>query len=264
MKTYSFKLYNSKRLMKLHRQINAAGMTYNHCIALHRRYYRLYKCHLSCYALQRHLTKLKKIKRFAYLKEFGSQAVHDVAERIDRAYRKFFNDLKRGVKTAPPKFKKVRKYKSFTLKQSGYKFLEDNTVEINKQRYRYFKSREIEGRIKTVTVKRDALRDIYVYIVCESEKNQAVARTGKSVGYDFGLKSFLTDDTGTSIASPLFFSQGRKAIASANKKLSRKKEGSHNRHKARLALARLHKRVANRRNNFHWEQASRIAGEYSL
>ncbi|WP_303692054.1 hypothetical protein, partial [Megamonas hypermegale] len=34
MKTYCFKLYNSKQNRKLHRQINAAGLIYNHCIAL--------------------------------------------------------------------------------------------------------------------------------------------------------------------------------------------------------------------------------------
>lgn len=34
MKTYCFKLYDSKRNRKLHSQINAAGLVYNHCIAL--------------------------------------------------------------------------------------------------------------------------------------------------------------------------------------------------------------------------------------
>ena len=34
MRTYRFKLYNSKRNRKLHKQINAAGFVYNHCIAL--------------------------------------------------------------------------------------------------------------------------------------------------------------------------------------------------------------------------------------
>ena len=42
MKTLAFKLYRSKRNRKLHRQINAAGLIYNHCIAMHKRYYRLF------------------------------------------------------------------------------------------------------------------------------------------------------------------------------------------------------------------------------
>ncbi len=104
MKTYCFKLYKSKKNKNLHRQIGAAGLIYNHCIALHRRYYRLYHKSLNLYALQKHLTKLKKRPRFSYTKEIGSQAVQDVTERIDRAYRLFFRNLKRKVRTAPPSF----------------------------------------------------------------------------------------------------------------------------------------------------------------
>ena len=55
MKTYCFKLYNSKRDRKLHRQINEAGLIYNHCIAIHKRYYRLFKKSLNINSLQKHL-----------------------------------------------------------------------------------------------------------------------------------------------------------------------------------------------------------------
>ena len=110
MKTYCFKLYKAKRNRKLHRQINAAGLIYNHCIALHKRYYRLYHRSLNIYVLQKHLTKLKKMPRFSYLKEIGAQAVQDITQRIDRAYKLFFRNLKQKVRTAPPSFKKVSKF----------------------------------------------------------------------------------------------------------------------------------------------------------
>lgn len=60
MKTYKFKLYSSKRNKKLHRQIDIAGSIYNHCIALHRRYYRIFKKSLTTFSLSKHLAKLKK------------------------------------------------------------------------------------------------------------------------------------------------------------------------------------------------------------
>ena len=111
MKTYCFKLYDSKRNRKLHSQINAAGLVYNHCIALHKRYYRLFGKSLNIYRLQKHLSKLKKISRFTYLKEIGSQAVQDITQRIDKAYKLFFRNLKHKIRTAPPSFKKIKKYK---------------------------------------------------------------------------------------------------------------------------------------------------------
>ena len=116
VKTYQFKLYNAKRNQKLHKQIVAAGKTYNHCVALKRRYYRLYHVGLSKKKLQKHLTKLNKLPNFSYLKEFGSQAVQDISDRIERGYEKFF----RKENKRPPKFKRLRKYKSFTLKQAGW------------------------------------------------------------------------------------------------------------------------------------------------
>lgn len=265
MRTYRFKLYNSKRNRKLHKQINAAGLVYNHCIALHKRYYKLFGKSLNIYQLQKHLTKLKKISKFAYLKEIGSQVVQDITQRIDRAYKLFFRNLKHKIRTAPPSFKKVRKYKSFTLKQTGWKLNEaDNSIVIGKQRYRYAKSREIDGKVKILTVKRDVLGDIYLYFVCETSENEVLARTGKSVGFDFGLKMFLNASDGKDIDSPLFFKQNANAIRKANKNLSRKVKGSNNRKKAKLALARLHKKVANQRDNFHWQVAHRLVAEYTL
>ena len=64
IRTYCFKLYKSKRNTKLHRQINAAGLIYNHCIALHKRYYRLFKKQLNSNKLKVHLTKIKKTNSF--------------------------------------------------------------------------------------------------------------------------------------------------------------------------------------------------------
>ena len=90
MKTYKFKLYSSKRNKKLHRQIDIAGSIYNHCIALHRRYYRIFKKSLTTFSLSKHLAKLKKISKYTHWKLVGSQAIQDISERIGRAYRNDF------------------------------------------------------------------------------------------------------------------------------------------------------------------------------
>ena len=272
MKAYKFKLYNHKRNKHLLRQINLAAEIYNHCIALHKRYYRLYGKHLSANTLKKHLTKLKKLDKYTHWNQLASQAIQDIAERIDRAYKLFFRNLtldhqvvnaKAGIKSAPPNFKKRIKYKSFTLKQAGYKILQDNYIRIGRRIYRYFKSREIEANtIKTVTVKRDPLGDIYICIVTDAEtKLEDVPRTGKSVGYDFGLKTFLTASDGNDVQSPLFFRQSANKVKKASQGLSSKQRGSNNRHKARLNLARKHRKIANQRSDFHWKLSNRITDE---
>lgn len=263
MKTFCYKLYKSKHNAFIHMQINAAGLTYNHCIALHNRYYKLFGKFLNQNKLKKHLTKLKKIAKFNYLLKYGSQAVQDVAERINRAFDLFFANLKRKVRCSPPKFKKVRRYKSFTLKQTGWKLDEDNrTIIINGQSYKYFQSRRISGKIKTVTIKRDSLGDIYVYFVTDAKNFKVETRTGQKVGFDFGLKTFLTASDGKDITSPLFFSNSSKLIAKASRELSHKRKGSNNKKRARLNLARVYKKTTNRRHDFHFKLARRLCLEY--
>lgn len=263
MKTFCFKLYKSERNEKLHKQINAAGLIYNHCIALHKRYYKIFKKHLNKNKLQKHLVKLKKLPPFSYLLEIGSQAVQEITDRIEKAYKLFFKNLKRKIRCSPPSFKKVRRYKSFTLKQSGWKLDETtNTLTINEQNYRYFQSRRVSGKIKTVTIKRDSLGDIYIYLVTDATDFKVIERTGKRVGYDFGLKKFLTASDGADVISPLFFAQNVKLIKQAGCNLSHKVKGSNNRQRARLNLARLYKKSVNQRHDFHFKLAHRLCLEY--
>ena len=264
MITYCFKAYNSKKNKNLHNLINIACLIYNHCIALHKRYYRRYKKCLNIYKLQKHLTKIKKTSKFSHFNLLGSQSIQDITQRIDRAYKLFFKNRKNKKRCSPPSFKKVKKYKSFTLKQACYKTLEDNYLEIDDIVYRYFKSREIIGKIKTLTIKRNSLGDIYFYFVCESNNSQIEARTGKSVGIDLGFKTFITLSTGEKIESPEFFKRLSHKIQQLNRNLSRKVKGSNNYKRAKLCLARFHKKISDKRNNFHWETARNLALKYPL
>jgi len=266
MKAFKFKLYNHKRNRHLIKQIEIAAEIYNHCIALHKRYYRRYGKYLNLYQLKKQITKLKKLSQYAHWNNLGSQAIQDVVIRIDKAYQLFFSEQQKGNKKInPPTFKKRRKYKSFTLTQAGYKLLEGNSIRIGKYIYRYFKSREIEGKIKTLTVKRDQVGDLYIVVVTDCETTpEVVSPTGKIVGFDFGLKTYLTASSGNDIQSPLFFKQGQKDVQKANKVLSLKQKGSNNRRKAHQYLAKVHRRIANQRDDFQWKLANHLTTEYDV
>jgi putative transposase len=312
VKAFKFKFYSSKRNRYLTDRIRIAANIWNHCIALHKRYYRLYGKHLNLYQLQKHLTKLKKLEKHTHWNQLGSQAVQDVAERIDKAYKLFFSNLKRRaanktqrlassptittvgrLAVSPPNFKKSRKYKSFTLKQAGYKFLGGNRVRIGKKTFKFFKSRNTQGNPKTVTIKRDRVGDIWLIVTTDwtdeppegKPANSAPSlgrlddggtvgrsaaslpvnpRSGNSIGFDFGLKTFLTGSDGSQIESPLFFKLGIRKVKRANRNLSRKKKGSRNRYKAHLHLARVHRKVANQRNDYHWKLANDITDKWDV
>jgi putative transposase len=165
----------------------------------------------------------------------------------------------------PPGFKKVKKYKSFTLKQAGYKFLGGNRVKIGKRVFQFFKSREIEGKIKTVTIKRTPLGELLLVVVTDPVDEPAIkCETGRTAGFDFGLKTFLTCSEGFKIASPQFFKQSIHAIQKANRELSRKVKGSHNREQARLNLCRKHEDIANRRRDWFWKLAHKLTDQFDV
>ena len=156
MRTYKFKLYNSKKNKKLQHQLWVASKVYNHCIALHKRYWHLYHKSLGRYQLQNYLARLKKTKKYQYWQDIPAHAIQDVNNRIDNGYKLFWSNLKRKKKTAPPKFKSWRKYRSFSYDMVGKGIIKGNTIKIAKNKYKFFKSREVEGKIKVLTVKRDA------------------------------------------------------------------------------------------------------------
>lgn len=258
MRTYQFKLYQHKRNRHLHSAINAASNIYNHCIALHKRYYRLFGKHLNKNKLQKHIAKLRNKNEYWQL--VGSQAVQDITDRIERAYQLFFKHHKRGVR--PPNFRKRIKYKSITLKQAGYKFLEGNCLKIGKRIFRFWKSREIEGQIKTVTIKRNPLGELFVFVVTDFVDNQISTMTGNSAGFDFGCQVFLTCSDNTEIKSPLFLKQSLKELKLASRNHSRKKKRSNNREKARKHLVRVHEKVVNRRQDWFWKLAHELTDKF--
>lgn len=252
----SFKAYKNKKNKVLHNKIDIAGCIWNHIIALQRRYYALYGSYISLYRMQKHIAKVRRRTEFWQL--VNSQAVQEICERVDTAYKRFFKKIAKR----PPKFKKVNFFNSFTLKQSGWT-LNGNVLTIQKKRYKFSKSREIE-QIKRVTIKRDTLGDIYFIFTCDI-KPKKYKRVGSStIGMDFGLTTFLTCSNGDEIKSPEFLKKDIKNIKRLSRALSKKQKGSNNRKRARIKLSREHIKVANRRHDFQWKLAHKLCRENIL
>ncbi len=133
-------------------------MIWNHCIALHKRYYRMYGKPLDCAKLQAHIAKRRK--RNPYWMQVGSQAVQDICQRIERAYH------------------------------------------------------------KTVTIKRSPVGELYLVVMVEAgqagdpKDDKIKVATGKTAGFDFGLRQFLTcsEECDHDVTSPQFFRQSLKKL----------------------------------------------------
>ena len=269
VRSYKFKLYNNAKANGiLAHDIEMYSEVYNHCIALYKKYYGIYKKHIGKYDLQKHLTKIKGRYKQRW-SSLGSQAIQDITDRTDRAYKLFFSNLKRkkeGENTSPPNFKKRTKYKSFTLKQAGYKLdQKENEIVINKRKYKYFNSREFNGDVKTLTVKRNYKGEIFIIFSVKQEIELRVGfETGKIAGFDFGLTTFLVDSEGKKFISPEYLKNSFEKLRVLHKQLSKKQKGSNNRKKAKIRLNALYERITNQRNDWQWKLALDLVRSYDV
>lgn len=90
MKAYKYKLYNNKKNKYLVQQIEIASEIWNFCIAMRRMYYLVYGKNLSGNTLKKYIAKICKRRKWAHWHNLGSQAIQDVVERVDRAYKAYF------------------------------------------------------------------------------------------------------------------------------------------------------------------------------
>jgi putative transposase len=259
-KLYKYRLYRAdKKDRKLRHKLFVAATVWNHFIALQRRYYRLTGKYISLHQMHRHVLKLRKTQHFALWQGLHSQVCQNVCRHVDDAYQRFFHQLVKGR----PKFKKARRYSSFTFPQSGYK-VDGNTVTIDGVKYKFVKHREMGGQIKTLTIKRDPVGRLWlVFSVIENLQIEP-SSTGKIGGFDFGLKTFLVNDEGKPATSPQFFALGIRKTRRLHRQLSRKVEGSHRRQRAQRALAKHSGDVANKRRDHHFQLAHDLCDEYDV
>ncbi|MER7009621.1 RNA-guided endonuclease TnpB family protein, partial [Dactylosporangium sp. NPDC000555] len=111
----------------------------------------------------------------------------------------------------------------------------------------------------TVTVSQDAAGRWFVSLLCDDVIEQVPATD--AVGVDAGLNSLLTLSTGEKISNPRHERRDRAALARAHRNLARKVKGSANRAKARVKVARVHARIADRRRDHLHKLTTRLVRE---
>ena len=112
----------------------------------------------------------------------------------------------------------------------------------------------------TVTVSRDTAGRWFVSLLCECPVDP-LPPCGAVVGIDAGITSLLTLSTGEKVVNPRHEQRDRARLALAQRRLSRKAKGSANRAKARVKVARVHARIADRRRDHLHKLTTRLVRE---
>lgn len=234
---------------------------YNETLATRKNAWEQEQKSISLYITNNMLTDWKKKKPELY--QVYSQVLQNVQERVDLAFKAFFRRVKAGDKPGYPRFKGYGRYDSFTFKQFGFS-VEGDILNISKiGGIKLVLHRPIQGQIKTLTVRRDAVGNWHANFACEIEP-EPLPNSGKAVGIDVGLESFATLSNGEKVSNPRFFRRDEKALARAQRRLSKAEKGTPERSKRRKIVAHIHEKIANRRKDFAHKLSRRLIDEYGV
>ncbi len=268
MKTYKYPFYDQSNCIRLGNLLDDMWQVHEYFHNWQRQRYQDSLSYANYEAMCLHVTELKRTTH-PHWKVLPSQAIQEELKRIHLAYERFFKRL-----GGRPHIKPRHKFKSFTLKQTGWS-LKENRITLtfrdwdngkwrfDKVPYTFHKHREFEGNISRITIKRDACGDYWLYIITDFVETKLLPTTGKSVGADFGMKdAYLTLSTGEKKQHPQPLKHSLNKLRSLNKALSRKQKGSNGWWRCVKQIARLYRKISNQRKDFHWQLASELCEKY--
>ncbi len=215
-----------------------------------------------------------------YLKLY-SQTRCEIEYRLLKAYRNFFRGIKEGNRKAGfPRFRSRDRYKTITYPQDNGAFaIEKERKEIKMLRLsrigrmRIEGHREIEGKVKTLTIKREA-GTYYAIFSTETEKAIPRIKDIAPVGIDMGLNTFAMLSDFTKIEKPKFARKKERKIAHWQRVISKKDEVAKmqnrdkytkNRRKAVVRLQGAWNDVNNQNHDFMQKSTTKLvnSGDYT-
>ena len=199
------------------------------------------------------------------LKGVFSQTLQNVQERVDLAFKAFFRRVKAGETPRYPRFKGKGWYDSFTYPQLGFKLLSGKLRLSKIGDIKIKLHRPIEGKIKRLTVRRSSTEKWFACFSVEiDDPPKPPWKDGLMAGIDVGLENFATLSNGEKIDNPRFFRSEEKALAKAQRRLSKYETGTPERKKALKVVQRTHERIANRRYDFAHQVSHNLVERFGL
>ncbi|MER7006388.1 RNA-guided endonuclease TnpB family protein [Dactylosporangium sp. NPDC000555] len=205
------------------------------------------------------LTAWKRTDELAFLNDVSSVPLQQALRHLQVAFTNFF-----AKRARYPSFKsKKRSRRSAEYTTSAFRYRDGKlTLAKMTEPLHIVWSRPLPEGVSpsTVTVSQDAAGRWFVSLLVEDHIASAPTTTA-AVGIDAGLEHLLTLSTGEKISNPRYEGRDRARLARAQRKLSRKQQGSANRAKARRTVARIHARIADRRRDHLHKLSTRLVRE---
>ncbi|MBC7912112.1 MAG: IS200/IS605 family element transposase accessory protein TnpB [Pyrinomonadaceae bacterium] len=260
--TYRYRLFPTRTQVEaLTVQLSEACRLYNACLQERRDAWRINRESVNYYT---QASQLKEIRAHGDLSLANFSACQDVLRRVDKTFKAFFSRVQKKQKAGFPRFKSHTRFDSLTFPSygDGCKLIQSKLRLQGIGLIKVKLHRGVEGKIKTVTVKRECGK----WYACFSVECEAwpLPDSLERVGVDVGLSAFATLSDGTEIENPRWYRAAQAKLRRAQRKVTRRQKGSHRRRKAIQLLQRAHAHVKQQRADFHHKISRWLVNGYGL
>ena len=163
--------------------------------------------------------ELLKDDNFIWLREQNTKVLKQAVKDMLSAYKNFFEQH-----SGFPKFKCNKKYAEYLEKHKNC--------------------------IRQATLKRLPCGEYYLSILVDGDLMHQVKDTDAGVGIDLGIKDFVITSDGEVFNNLHFKKSETKKIKRLQRQLSKKEKGSNNRNKVRIKLAKLYKKINDKKQYY--------------
>ena len=247
--TYKFRLYpTGEQEQKLLWTLNKCRYVYNFLLSEMNQQKVIDKAQL-----QEMIVDLKRIE--PDLKNVHSKVLQYENYRLFSNLRALSQTKKMGRKFGSMRFKGKNWFKTFSYNQSGFAVMQNRTrydkLWLSKiGEIPFIMHRDIEGKIKQITIKHHPSGKWYASIIAETKTEIPETKNKEKVGLDLGTMNYVYDSDGNHSDNPKHLDKSLGKLQKGQRRLSRKRKGSQNRNKQRISVARVHEKIINQRDDF--------------
>lgn len=214
------------------------------------------------------------MERF-WLNDVSSVALQQSLMDLERAYKNF-SDSQKGQRKGRPVG--VPKYKTRRTRRQSARFTANAKLKVKETTHgvghvrlqkigwvRFALSRPLPSPPSSVTIIQESDGRYYVSFVVDVPAPRPLPPVDRAAGVDIGLYNLAvvvcSDGVRYKVSNPRWFRSRERALARAQRALSRKQVGSANREKARLKVSALYRKVRETRADHHHKLALQFVRE---
>ena len=259
LRAIKIRLYpNKTQTMQINKLIGCYRFVYNQCLNKKIQSYNNDKTNETLTTLGHFIHhELLKDDNLIWLKEQNTKVLKQAVKDMLTAYKNFFeqhkgfpkfktkHDNKQSCRFELGAISKRNVYTDYKLSLANIKNVK---FKCNEKYAQYLQ--KYKNCIKQATLKRLPCGEYYLSILVDGDLMKNVKQTDNCIGIDLGINDFVITSDGEVFDNCHFKKSQNNKIKRLQKQLSRKQKGSNNRNKARIRLAKLYKKIRDKKEYF--------------